>query len=293
MALEVHYNTALPVFHEPPDGVLATTATAVLREPDGTTLETLTVTKPTAGSRTVQAGSTSSALILSSVTGVTVGHRWRVTSDGVRHTFEVARVDGTTVYPLEPLPIVPDTSSAVEPIRMSATIAAPGVAKIGTNLRLEWLYDDGAVEGFGSDVVHVVRWKWNPPITAARIRQHLAYAFPAVVDSREGQYWARIADEANEEVRKMVQATGRRPHLYGDPDAFQRAGLLSAKHLLAGEGIVPPGSNPGIFMEQMRADFEREAGRVISSLSMYDGDNDGTIDKQEARGLWYSIKTVR
>ena len=293
MALEVHYNTALPVYHEPATGILATSASAVLREADGTTLEALTVTKPAAGSRTIAAGSTASALVFSSASGVLVGERWRVTSDGVRQVFEVARVDGSTVYPLDPLAVVPDTSSAVEPIRMTAAIAAPGESKIGCNLRLEWLYDDGTAEGFGSDVVHVVRWKWNPPITAARIRQHLAYAFPAVVDSREAHYWTRIADEANEEIRKLVQATGRRPHLYGDPDAFQRAGLLSAKHLLAGEGIVPPGSNPGIFMEQMRADFEREVSRVISSLAMYDDDNDGAISDTEARGLWFSIRTVR
>lgn len=293
MALEVHYSTALPVYHEPATGILATSASAVLREADGTTLEALTVTKPAAGSRTIAAGSTASALVFSSASGVLVGERWRVTSDGVRQVFEVARVDGSTVYPLDPLAVVPDTSSAVEPIRMTAAIAAPGESKIGCNLRLEWLYDDGTAEGFGSDVVHVVRWKWNPPITAARIRQHLAYAFPAVVDSREAHYWTRIADEANEEIRKLVQATGRRPHLYGDPDAFQRAGLLSAKHLLAGEGIVPPGSNPGIFMEQMRADFEREVSRVISSLAMYDDDNDGAISDTEARGLWFSIRTVR
>lgn len=46
-------------------------------------------------------------------------------------------------------------------------------------------------------------------------------------------------------------------------------------------------------MEQMRADFEREAGRIISSLKVYDADGDGAIDSGEAGGLWFSIRTVR
>jgi hypothetical protein len=293
VALEVHYNTALAVFHEPPDGTLATTSTAVVYRADGTTLETLGTTNPAAGSKTIASGSTTAILNFSSTTAVTVGHKWRTASDGLRHVFEVARVNTLAVHLLDPLAVVPDTGSTVEPIRITATIAAPGVAEVGNNLRLEWLYDDGTVEGFGSDTVQVVRWKWNTPITAARIRKHLAFAFPAVVDSREAHYWQSIADEANDEIRKLVQATGRRPHLYGDPDAFKRSGLLAAKHLLAGEGIVPPGSNPGIFMEQMRADFEREVGRVIGSLETYDADGDGKISTDEAKGLWFSILTVR
>jgi hypothetical protein len=293
MALEVHYNTALPVYLEPQDGLLATTGTAVLRDEDGATIETLSVTLPTAGSRTVSAGTTIDAIKVSSATGVTVGHKWRVVSDGVTQVFTVARVDGTTVYPLDPLAQLPDKDSAFEPIRMTATISAPGITKIGYNWRLEWLYDDGTTEGFAADVVHVVRWKWNSPISGARIRRHIAHTYPATVDSREAYYWQTIADEANEEIRKLVEATGRRPNLYGSPNCFDRAGYIAAKHLLAGEGIVPAGSNPGIFMEQMRADFDREVSRVISSLKMYDADNDGKISDTEATGLWFSIGTSR
>ena len=293
MALEVHYSTALPVFHEPPDGLLATTATAVLRDVDGETVETLSVTLPVAGSRTVSSTSTVDNIKVSDAAGIVVGQKYRIISDGVRSVFEVARIDGIHVFPLDPLAHKPDAGSVFQPIRMTATIAAPGEALIGNNLRLEWIYDDGSGDGFGADVVHVVRWKWDLPITGARVRRHIAHTYPATVDSREPHYWAKIADEANDEIRKLVQATGRRAHLYGSPSCFQRAGLLAAKHLLAGEGIVPAGSNPGLFQEQMRADFERETGRVISSLEMYDADGDGKISDDEARGLWFSIGTSR
>lgn len=293
MALEVHYNTALPVWHEPDDGVLATTASAVFRDAAGNTVETLSVTVPTAGSRTVAAGTTIDAIEVSSATGVTVGHKWRVVSDGVTQVFTVARVDGTTVYPLDPLAQVPDTGSAFEPLRMTATIAAPGTSKIGTDYRLEWLYDDGTNEGFAADVVHVVRWKWSNPVSGARIRRHIAHSYPATVDSREAYYWQTIADEANEEIRKLVEATGRRAHLYGSPDCFERAGYLCAKYLLAGEGIVPAGSNPGLFLLQMEAAWQKEAGEVLSSLKMYDKNDDGEIDADEKRGLWFTVGTQR
>jgi len=293
MPLEVHYNTALPVFLEPADGLLATTASAVLYKSSGDALETLTVTLPTAGNKTIAAGSTAEALVFSDVTAVTVGHKWRVTSDGVRFVFEVARVESTTVYPLEPLPLTPDTGSAVEPIRMTATIAAPGETEIGDNLRLEWLYDDGTTEGFGADEVSIVRWKWHTPITSARIRQHLAYAYPAVVKSRPEAYWSQVAEEANERIRSAVMAAGRRPHLYGDPDCFKHAGIACARWLLSMEGIVAPGTNPGLEREAMHAEYQREIVEAISSLNTYDRDGDGAIDTTEARGLWWSVGTSR
>ena len=293
MALEVHYATALTVWHEPLDGVLATTATAVLRKPGGTTLETLTVTAPTAGSRTIAAGSTADALIVSSATGVTVGHRWRVTSDGVRHVLTVARVDGTTVYPMEPLAVVPDTGSAFEPIRMTATIAAPGESLIGANYRLEWLYDDGTTEGFGSDTVNVVYWKWDDPVTGARIRQYVSHQFPSVLQRREPAYWDQVAADACAQIRAAVESAGRRPYLYGDTDVFARAGYECARWMLAKEGLVPRGSNPGIFEAQIRAEYDREMMQALSSLAQYDRNNDGAISSDEARGMWWSIGTSR
>lgn len=293
MAIEVHYNTAHPVWLEPSDGVLATTATAVLRRSTDTVLETLSVTLPTAGSRTVASGTTREAVVVSDASGVTVGHKWRVISDGVTHVFTVARVDSTTVYPSEPLAVVPDTGSAFEPLRMTASISAPGTSEIGENLRLEWLYDDGTTEGFASDTVHVVRWKWNSPISAARIREHVALAFPSVVQSREAHYWDRIADEVDDRIRQEVNAAGRRPFLYGDPDVFKHAGLACAQWLLARDGIVPRTSNPGIYLEQMRGEFDREMLRAMSSLNTYDSDGDGAIDAQESLGLWWSVRLSR
>lgn len=294
MALDLHYNTALPVTRWDSRGIVPTTATAVLRDAAGDTVETLTVTLPTATATLAASGSTTDVLVTTSGIGTSyVGKYCDVTSDGVSQVFRIARVDGTNVYPSEPLAVVPDGSSTLTDLTMAATIAAPGETKIGANWRLEWLWDDGTTEGFAADVVSVVRWKWEPPISARRVRKHIAHTYPATVDSREPDYWATIADEANEEIRKLVEATGRRPYLYGSSDVFARAGYLCAKYLLAGEGIVPAGSNPGLFQEQMRADWEREVARAISSLQMYDKDDDGEIDSDEAKGLWFSIGTSR
>jgi len=246
MALEVHYSTALAVYHEPGDGLVATTASAVLRDPDGATLETLTVTAPSV-STTISSVTDQATLVLASASGVTVGHRYQIVSDGVTHLATVTRVDGSTVHLAAALPDSPDTSSTFKAVRMTASIAAPGTTKIGSNYRLEWLYDDGTTEGFGSDVVHIVRWKWNAPIHGSAVLQYVARQFPSLSRKRSQWYFDDIARRANERIRATVQATGRRPNLYGSPNVFEAAGLEAARLELAKDGILPAGLNASLF----------------------------------------------
>jgi len=292
MALEVHYSTALAVYHEPSNGTVATTGTAVLREPDGTTLETLSVTLPPP-STPLSSVTDNATLVVARASGITVGHKYQIVSDGVTYIVTVARVDGTSIHLAAAMPDQPDTSSTFKAIRMTASIAAPGVAKVGSNYRLEWLFDDGTTEGFGSDVVHVVRWKWNAPITGTAVLQYVARQFPSLSRKRSQWYFDDVARRANNRIRDTVQAVNRRPHLYGSPNVFEAAGLEAARLELAKDGVLPAGLNASLF-ENDRADALADAmNRAISSLAMYDRDGDGKIDSTEARGFFFTVSARR
>ena len=110
---------------------------------------------------------------------------------------------------------------------------------------------------------------------------------------REPAYWDQVATTANNRVREMVEATARRPHLYGDTNVFAHAGYEQMRLLLAQEGLVPRGSNPGIFEAQLSATFAEAMSQAISSLATYDKSNDGAISSDEATGMWFSIGTTR
>jgi hypothetical protein len=291
MALELHHAVALAVDHADPNGIVPTTASAVLYAPDGTVVQTLTVTKPT-WTTTVASGTTRNVLTLAAVTGITVGAKYRVTSQGVRSVFTVAQVDAAakTVTLVSALQDVPDTGSTVAALTMTASLAAPGESRVGPGYRLDWQYADGTTPGFYSQSVVIVRWKWSPPATVQSVREHLQTAFRI---KKPDEYCGQIADRANSRIDRAVLATNRRPYLYGDHDVWTAAGQAAVRYELALDGMIPQGSNTGLYQDQLRRELDNEIKLIIASLQDYDRDNSGTIDTDEAKGLWWSVETTR
>lgn len=291
MALELHYAVALAVAHADPQGLLPTTAGATLYAPDGSVVQSLTVTKP-AFTSAVADGSTRNVLILSSVSGVVVGQRYRVISAGVLSVFTVAAVDpaNKTVTLLSALQDVPATGSAVAGLTMTASLAAPGEARIGTGYRLDWQYSDSATPGFYSQSVVIVRWKWTPPASAASVRDFVQTAFRL---KKDPEYCSKLAGQANDRIDRAVLATGRRPHLYGDHDVWTAAGAAAVRYELALDNLIPQGSNVGLYQDQLRRELDNEIKLIISSLQDYDRNADGAIDPTETKGLWWSVETTR
>ena len=292
MALEVHYATALSVSAIDPQGIVPTTGSAVLYRADGTTLETLSVTLPTS-TWTLTGSPSRESFALTSATGIAVGRQYKLTSDGVDYEIEIERVDGSTIYLRSALEVAPDTASTITDLRMTSSIAAPGASEIGTNLRLEWLYDDGTSKGFLSDVVHIVRWKWSAPVTARQVRDFVAVAFPGLASQRSEVYWAAVADRACDRIRRTVESSGRRANLYGESDAFSQAGLSAARLELAYDGVIQPGGNASLYVADRMAEYEMEMRTILSSLATYDADGDGAIDSDEAKGRWFTTRSTR
>jgi hypothetical protein len=292
VALEVHYATALPVYVEDPNGIVPTSASAVFRDSLGDTVETLAVVLPSV-STTISSVTNGTTYVVASATGLLVGNRYQVVSDGVLSVVTIVRIDGTNVHINAALPTQPDAGSTFKAIRVTASIAAPGESAIGPNYRLEWLYSDGTLEGFGSSVVNVVRWKWDAPVTAATVRQYIAGAFPSSSRTRDGWFHMEVARKACDRIRADVETNNRRPYLFGASDAFEAAGAEAMRWELAKSGMLPAGAPPGLFEQDRESAYALEFNKVMSSLEMYDRDDNGKIDSEEAAGSFWSISLSR
>ena len=291
MAIDLLYDETTTVKHFDPEGVVPTAATVTLYKPGGGTGGTVSaVTLPTASTTISGGSSTREKLVVDSSTGFAVGDHIVASDDGIDMVAEIVRVDGSSLHLMAALSHEPSAGATVKKLDMTATISGLAEADIGPNWRIQWEITTPSNRR-GSDVAHVVRWLWDQPIRAADVEQHVAYAFTSV--QRPAGYYARIARLANDRVRQTIEATGKRPHLYGDAGLFHDSAMVWARYQLAREGLVPRGSNPGLYQEQLRAEFNDEMRSILASLAYYAADDDGAIDAREALGNWPIIKTSR
>jgi len=290
MSADLLYDVSTPVWHEDAGGMVPTSATLSVVKPDGTALASPTVTLPSV-TATVQASTTAAAIILDSATGFAVGQAYQVTSDGVSYVFRVARIDGATIYPVAALPQVPDTSSTVKALRMTATVAAPGEANIGEGYALRWEYSDGTTTRQHAAETSVVRWLWQTPIEAWEVREYVAQAFPSA--SREFQFYADTAARANGWIRSRIEATGKRPALYGSSAAFRECGRLAVQLYLAERGLIPRGMDPQTYYRDLSFRANEELRTQVAGLRQYDNDDSGTLSDDDLRARGYTASVRR
>lgn len=283
MSVDLLYDVSTPVYYEDAAGMVPTSATLTVSKRDGTALAAPTVTLPSV-SAAVQTSSTASAIILDDATGFAVGQAYKVVSDGVTYVFRCARINGATLYPVAALPQVPDTGSTVSALRMTATVAAVGEANVGGGLTLRWEYSDGTTTRQHAEEATAVRWLWQTPVTPTEIREYVAQAFPSA--SRESQFYADIADRANGWIRSRIEATGKRPSLYGSSAAFRECGRLASQLYLAERGFIPRGMDPQTYYRDLSFRANEELRTQIAGLRNYDEDGDGvmTANDLKARG---------
>jgi len=290
MSADLLYDVSTPVHHEDAAGMVPTSATLTVVKRDGTALASPTVTLPSV-SATVQASTTASAIILDDATGFAVGQAYRVVSDGVTYVFRVARINGTTIYPLAALPQVPDTGSTVAALRMTATVAAAGEANIGDGLALRWEYSDGTTTRQHGEEATVVRWLWATPVTPTEIREYVAQAFPSA--ARESQFYADVADRANSWIRSRIEATGKRPSLYGSSAAFRECGRLVSQLYLAERGFIPRGMDPQSYYRDLSFRANEELRTQIAGLRNYDEDGDGVLTDADLKARGWTAAQCR
>lgn len=280
--LELIYDSATAVSHYDVDGIVPTSATVTLSKPNGSTVESPVVTLP-ALSTTVQAGSTASVLILGSVTGLARGDHFRVTTAGQDYVVRAMAINATTktVDLTVAMPETPIATDVVKSLKMTASLAAVGLAGVGGSYRLAWVYSDGTNTRQVGYPATVVRWAWTNPCTASEVADILADHGT----TRSDTYCQDVADKSNEKIRSKVYQTGRRPSLYLSSQAFADVARSAIRYELALRGIAKGGQ---IFEAQRELRFAFEDGltTVITGLSAYDSNADGQIDATESRPHW-------
>jgi len=288
MALALLFSKSHTVEHTDRGGVIPATASVSLRDKYGTEISAPTVTIDPVDT-TIRPGSTADALGLVSLSGVTVGRHYAVTHDGSTHWIRVGSFDATSVYPTAALPEAPDDGDTFKGLRMSATIpdSALTEARIGAGYRLEWTYTDAAGETYqASQEVSIVRWTWETPVTPDEIAEYVAQAHPSQYEESR-QVWAQVAEQVARRVANEVEATGRRPFLYGDSQAFREPGYHAMRLALAERGYFPPGIDATMFSKDIAREYHAEMRKVIGGLRTYDSNSDGKPDG-EPRGFWSS-----
>lgn len=280
--LELTFDTTTAVSYWDADGIVPTSATVTLSKPDGTAVSAPTVTLPSL-STTLAAGSTASTLILASVTGLARGDHFRVTTDGQDYVVQALTVNGTTktVGLVAALPVTPTTGDAVKALKMTATVAAVGLAGIGGNYRLTWSYTDGTNPRQVGIPCAVVRWPWTPPCGPSDVAEILIEMKTTWAEAR----CQDVADKVNDKIRAKLAQTGKRPSLYLSSLVFADVARSGIRYELALRGVAHGGQ---VLEAQRETRFAFEDGltSVITGLSAYDSNADGQIDATEARPHW-------
>ncbi len=286
--VELQYDASTPVSHaDTVDGIVPTSATVTLYGTNGTAISSPTVTLPTL-STTITAGTTASAIVVASAAGMTVGLPLVITDKGIRYVVEVAKIDGTTITLGVALPVIPANGSTVKGIKITATVTAPGVANVGGGLRLVWVFSDGTDSRTVSYPASVVRWQWQPPVSAEDVREVVATSYG---DKRSQVYCSKVADRVNQKIRAAILRTGRRPWLFLSAQAFTEAADKGIRYALAEDGICQSGD---VYAAQRETRFAfDDAVTAALTATPYDKDADGTLSPAEVKPLGWSVQVTR
>ena len=288
--VELQYDASKSVSHRDADGIVATSATATLYAPNGSTVEAPTVTLPTL-STTATAASTTTILTLVSVTGIVRGDHLRITTAGIDYVVEALNVNGTakTVTLTAALPVTPSNGDVVKSLKMTATVAAVGSAAIGDGYRLAWVYTDGTNPRQVGYAVSVVRWPWVQPCSAADVREIVA----EIGGGNRAETWcADVALRVDDMIRGKVMQTGRRPSLYLSSALFSNVARSGIRYELAKRGICL-GGQVYEAQRELRFAFDDELATVITGLQTYDSDADGAIAGAESKPILFTIQASR
>lgn len=287
--IDITYDASTVVTGDVDMGPL-TTATLAVVNPSGATIQSPTVTLPSV-STTIAAGTTSTVLTLTAVTGIASGTRLLVVSDGVTYACTAAVVDAVakTASLVTGLPVTPDTGAPVYGATLTATVTAPGSAAIGGNYRLVWTYSTATTTRTITAPASVVRWPFRAPCTAEDVRDIVTQIGGG---ARSNAWCADVADTVTRRIRGKLEQTGRRPWLYLSAAVFADAARQGIRYELAQRGIALGGQ---IYEAQRELRFAAEdtLATVITSLAGYDKNADGTIDADEARPMHFTIQAVR
>ena len=256
-----------------PDAVWSSPTCEVYKPSSATAVATPSATVSSVNT-TIAAVTDAKTFAITSASGVSQGHSYLVTGDGWTAVCKVADLTSTSVVLETALPEAPGVGDAFQGIEITATITAATLSEYGTNWRV--LVKENQTELV--QTFNVVRHLFREPVTEQDCRDLVnevwrSAEFPA------GAY-ATIAGKASQKVRAKLLASGRYPHLMGDPDAFKEAGRSACRLVLVDRGLIGPGWDVREYIEFYEDKLDRDVGEVVQSLSAYDSDDDDVLSDE-------------
>lgn len=277
--------------------VLPASGTLTLYKPGGTSLATPTVTVDSVDT-TINAAPTSQTQIsVADATGITVGrYYWWQSQDSGAHGAPVlvSEIDGTDIILESPPPGTLKNGDAIKGLRCTAPLTATHTADRGRNYRLDWIITDGSgVTHPYRQIVDVVRTKFRDPVTAAEAARYISglYANWAGTNQDAGRY-TELAARASEHVLDRIRAREFSADLFGDQDAFKRAGLVALRIELYHAGMSHPAEDAAGYYEAQEQELERQIDQAIAGC-WYDRDDSGGYDATTEKERGHSIRLVR
>ena len=297
VAVELVENTAGAV-ELYPDTARPLSATAKFYDPHNTVVETLTATVDTIGSggtsTIASVSSDQTTLTVDDATGIDAGRwYWRESAKGWGAPVLVSKVSGTTITLESIAPGTVAASDKIRGLRITAPIAAASLDTRAMNYRVEWTVAgvDSVSRKFQT-IVHCVRMQFRDPCTAEDAARYVSLSFPGYATSVDAGHWAEMAKRASQRVRRLLRASGNYPHLIGDQEDFQDAGLCALRIELAiTDGLTPAGHEPAVYVDDQEKALTRTIQETLAS-QWVDRDDDAAEDPDETRGL-YVIRAVR
>jgi len=284
MAVEaVQDRTTVVALH--PDGSAPVSATCAFYSPDGNELSTPSVTVQTigdGGTATVATVTDQTTLVVDDSTSISMGDRlWYTSVRGWAGPILVSEVSGSILVLESPPPGQARVGDTLKGLQLTATLAAADCGTRKMNHRVEWVVTgaDAELRSYQT-MVHVVRVQFTTDriVSATDAARYLASTFPAYAASVDGGHFAALAYRAATRVLRMLRATGNYPHLLGDQDAFQDAGLVALRVECAmTDGLVPGGYDPSSYVSEQEKHLARMVRETLANMWV-DHDDDGIVE---------------
>ncbi len=286
-SVELQVGRACKVQHADMDGLAPTTATCKLLHADGSLVCTPTVTRSTFQT-TVLPGSTNEEIRVVDPSGLRVDEPVVLFIGGERVVLVPAVVMPYGFQPIGGVQGAVPSGTKVKSLAMFVTVPSQPIEALGDNLQLVFDYNDGTHDGTAVFDVQVVRWQWQPVMTAADVQTLLSTTYKA---TRAIEFCRMVAERVDDKIRGAVEQTGRRPYLYISSRSFAEVAQTAARWVLADMGIGATHDVANLIREYRFA-FGDEISRILAGMKGYDANNDGMLKPNERRNT-LSIRMVR
>lgn len=265
--------------------VRGTSAEAELYSPEGTLKATLTPTLDTVDTTVSALGSTADVLTLTSATGVVVGREyWLGSASGWQAKVRVISKDANVIRLEVPPPAAAAVGDTFQGLAWSAGILGSYLTTRARHYRIDWRVTSGSEVRAYRQALHVVAMQFRPPVTADDAKRIAHQSHSGWAKAEPYGTWLRIAEEASDEVRKLLQKDEDFPHWVGDQDAFRHAGEIACRLELARRGRIPAGFEGGAYIEDQSKALRTAVRDAVGGVWI-DRDESNTVDAGEVRSV--------